>query len=77
MSYLDDEKAVKQNLIDAGCCEEKAESLLRKIKNGEIDGCLKQLSMHRCTLLNAMHKEQKCIDCLDYLLYRIEKDKGE
>lgn len=31
------------------------------------------LGKHRDTLLDTMHREQKRIDCLDYLLYQMKK----
>ena len=34
---------------------------------------LRLLNQHRRLLLDAMHREQKRIDCLDYLLYQIRK----
>lgn len=73
MDYWDNENNIRQNLIDAGCNEEQVDELIKKIKNGEIKTCLKQLSNHRGCLLDNLHKEQKCIDCLDYLIYQIEK----
>ena len=31
------------------------------------------LARHRRTLLDALHADEKRIDCLDYLIYKIEK----
>lgn len=31
------------------------------------------LTKHKRTLLDTLHKDQKQIDCLDYLLYMIKK----
>ena len=36
---------------------------------------LKQLSKHRKHLLDQVHVHQKEIDCLDYLIYSLEKQK--
>ena len=33
------------------------------------------LTRHRRTLLDTVHAEQKKIDCLDYLFYKMEKDE--
>jgi len=59
-----------ENLIDAGCdrmlAEHYADSRSKKEKNDI-------LKYHRQHLLDDMHKCQKRIDCLDYLIY-IEKD---
>lgn len=74
-SYLDDEKAVRQNLVDAGCSEKDIDELMEKLKQGDVMCCMKKLANHRVDLLDDLHRHQKCIDCLDYLVYKIEKEK--
>ncbi|MCD7731561.1 MAG: hypothetical protein LUI05_08730 [Oscillospiraceae bacterium] len=64
-----------QNLKDAGCNSETIKSIVADFTAGEEEKCLKQLAVHRKKLLDSIHKEQKCIDCLDYLVYRLEEDK--
>lgn len=73
--YLDDEKAVRQNLVDAGCSEKDIDELMEKLKKGDLMLCMKKLADHRVDLLDDLHRHQKCIDCLDYLVYKIEKEK--
>ncbi len=73
--YLDDEKAVRQNLVDAGCSEKDIDELMEKLKQGDVMCCMKKLANHRVDLLDDLHRHQKCIDCLDYLVYKIEKEK--
>lgn len=73
--YLDDEKAVRQNLVDAGCSEKDIDELMEKLKKGDVMCCMKKLANHRVDLLDVLHRHQKCIDCLDYLVYKIEKEK--
>ena len=63
---------VMQNLIDAGCgglTEECAQLIL----NGEMQSALNILERHRKYLLDEVHTNQKRIDCLDHLIYKIEK----
>ena len=63
-------QAVIQNLKDAGCdrrCVEKFLSL-----EGRTQEQLKLLSAHRRQLLNRVHREEKRIDCLDYLIHKIQ-----
>ncbi len=74
MTYSENEKNIRQNLIDAGCTPEQTEKFMQKLNNGDIKNGLKQLFEHRCCLLDDLHKEQKCIDCLDYLIYMIKKE---
>lgn len=72
--YLNDKNAVRQNLIDAGCCEKEISDFFEKLKDDDIKEIKNQLSTHRSVLLDELHKQQKCIDCLDYLVYKIEKE---
>ncbi len=74
MGYLENETAIRQNLKDAGCCEKQIHDLINEMKNGNRDIWQKKLSAHRCCLLDELHKEQRCIDCLDYFLYMVEKE---
>ncbi len=62
-----------QNMKDAGCSEETINRFLCCYQAGDIKGQLKILANHRQTLLDEIHKGQKEIDCLDYLVYQIEK----
>ena len=69
-------EAVIQNLKDAGCDESTIDAFMEDIKNGKVDDGLKLLATHRRSLLDGIHKEQKQIDCLDYLVYIMQKAKA-
>ena len=43
----------------------------------EYDRRLQILCRYRCQLLEQVHEEQKKLDCLDYLIYTIKKQKKE
>ena len=66
---------VVQNLKDAGCTDEMAEKFmaLQDREGGEEQ--LKFLSVHRKHLLEQLHRYERQIDCLDYLIYQMEKKK--
>lgn len=68
--------AVIQNLKDAGCSEEMIRTFLDCLKKGMVREQLDLLAVQRKTLLDRIHREQKKIDCLDYLIYQIERDKA-
>lgn len=68
--------AVIQNLKDAGCSEEMIRTFLDCLKKGMVREQLDLLAVQRKTLLDRIHREQKEIDCLDYLIYQIERDKA-
>ena len=68
-----DVKAVEQNLRDAGCPDEFIADFMRVWEEGTPAEQLRLLSRQRCRLLDALHAEQKKLECLDYLRYQLEK----
>ena len=66
-------QALLDNLEDAGCGPEVAERFLTLEKTGQHQEQLKLLSEHRRHLLDCLHREERRIDCLDYLVYQLEK----
>lgn len=74
MAEVSDTQGIfQQNLVDAGCEQEIVQQcmeLAQQKKTGEIK---RILARHRRTLLDALHANEKRIDCLDYLVYNMEK----
>ncbi len=67
-----------QNLLDAGCNAEMAEQYENLADDGEWNKLLRELAKQKKHLLSALHEKEKQIDCLDYLVYEINKKyKGE
>ena len=66
-----------QNLEDAGCSNATIEQVLACCGEREYDRRLQILCRYRCQLLEQVHEEQKKLDCLDYLIYTIKKQKKE
>ncbi|MCC8015675.1 MAG: hypothetical protein LIO87_10865 [Eubacterium sp.] len=66
--------SIYQNLIDAGCNKETTEKCMSFIGEKKVSEALKILGQHRDLLLGSLHKEQKRIDCLDFLIYRLRND---
>ena len=64
---------VYQNLKDAGCSEKITEQCMGLVKTGNYSGLLPVLSEYRKALLDTVRLGQKQIDCLDYLIYKIQK----
>lgn len=64
-------------LIDAGCNTE----FINKFQTMQKDSTLKEqitmLNLQRTKLLDNLHKYQKQIDCLDYLVYQLKKSQKE
>ncbi len=70
-------EAVIQILQDAGCESELIERYLRLRSQHAFREQKKLLRKHRAALLEAIHGEQKKLDCLDDLLYLLGKEKRE
>lgn len=76
MAIVDDiYKNLHQNLIDAGCDERVTENCMLLAKDGNGVEMLPILKKHRKCLLDLIHKGQRQIDCLDYLIYALQKQK--
>lgn len=71
---MPDEKTMAelvQNLRDAGCCEE----LIRRYLEAGDQDRKALLARHRAELMDDVHRCQKKVDCLDYLIYQRQKQK--
>ena len=73
MSVNKPDVALIQNLKDAGCDAQTIENFMSDLHSGKEESSLKRLAIHRKKLLDSIHKEQKQIDCLDYLVYQMNK----
>ncbi|MCD8237888.1 MAG: hypothetical protein LUC92_00920 [Clostridiales bacterium] len=62
-----------QNLKDAGCGDETISKFMENINKGYTEEGTDLLNRHRRNLLNKLHKSQRQIDCLDYLVYTMKK----
>lgn len=74
MHYMENTEEVIQNLKDAGCDDETVTCFL-KMTGGERQGQLKLLEKQRRSLLEQVHKNEKQIDCLDYLVFQMKREK--
>ncbi len=66
-------QSVIQNLEDAGCDSEIIKEFFSLDAEGKTGEQLKLLARQRQQLLDRVHKEEKRIDCLDYLTYQLNK----
>ena len=69
-------QALLDTLEAAGCGPEFAERFLALEQAGQYREQLKLLSDHRRHLLDCLHREERRIDCLDYLIYQLEKRRA-
>lgn len=77
-------EAIIQNLKDAGCSQDTIECCIACLDCGKKAELLNRLEKHRNGLLHKVHKAklssgkefclwEKQIDCLDYLVYQIDR----
>ena len=66
-------QSVIQNLEDAGCDSKTVEEFPALNGEGKTGEQLKLLARQRQQLLDRVHKEERRIDCLDYLAYQLNK----
>lgn len=69
--------ALYQNLVDAGCGKTLIRQFMALAEEGKEAEALALLKRHRRALLDCCHAEQKKLDCLDYLVYQIEKQANK
>lgn len=65
-----------ENLKDAGFSASEIKEFLELYENSTFDSQCECLFKKRKKLLDDVHKNEKCIDCLDYLKYSLEKKGG-
>lgn len=64
-----------ENLRDAGCDEEDIECFISEFCTGNRKIGEKRLREYRIELLDNLHEVQQKIDCLDYFLYKLNKNE--
>ena len=69
------ENDIIKNMEDAGCDEACIRHFLKCFRQGNEKEELETLANHRDCILDKLHEAQREIDCLDYLVSRIEKQK--
>lgn len=71
------DQALLDNLEDADCDPEFAERFLALERSGQYREQLRLLSDHRRQLLDRLHRAERRVDCLDYLVYQLEKRRAK
>lgn len=64
-----------ENLKDAGCDERLMESCMELMKNEKMIEIKKMLSNYKDEMMKDIRIRQKEVDCLDYLIYSLEKNQ--
>ena len=69
----DKKDALIQNLQDAGCNQKIIDKFVDLLDKKQFDQIFILLRKYRNTLLDNIHKQQKEIDILDYLIANLKK----
>ena len=69
--------SIEQNLMDAGCDKNTISDFIAYIDARKVKEGIALLSRYRVAILDELHKEQRKIDCLDYLIYQIKEHYAE
>lgn len=77
MNCMPEEKEMIENLRDAGCEEQQIREIMHCYRRGDSTGIRKQIDICRRKELERLHASQLCIDRLDYLKYRLDKNGKE
>ena len=62
-------------LNDCGFCEEKKLQYMELMNAGKKEAQLRMLKERRRASLDELHKLQREIDCIDYVIDRVRKDQ--
>ena len=63
-----------QSFSDAGCSEKLCERCLELAESGNTKQLTLLLNEKRKKALEKIHNDQKQLDCIDYLIYKISKE---
>lgn len=63
-----------QNLQDAGCDSNIIFNCVTLVEKSRIADVIQLLKGYRTDLLNKVHKNQDKLDCLDFLIYKLQKE---
>lgn len=69
-----DGNSLRQNLLDAGCSADLIQKCMQLAQEGRYIEFKRLLACQRRALLDNIHRDEKRIDCLDYLVFKLEKE---
>lgn len=70
-----EQEMLLQNLKDARCDQQTIESCLALFQQKNTSEMKRLLAKHKRQLLETVHIHQKEIDCLDYLVFRLDQSR--
>lgn len=73
MPIIESER-LEEYLDDIGCPSKVKAEILEYTENRDIQNIIRLLRRHRQSTLDSIHKEEKQISCLDYIVFQLEKE---
>jgi hypothetical protein len=67
------QEEIYQNLLDAGYSKSRADRFMTYVKSGDRESQEQDLALKRTKILEKLHQENRHLECLDYMLYELEK----
>lgn len=67
------EKEIKDCLIAAQCNDNEIDELLSLIADCKNNEAIKILEQDRECILDNVHNEEQCINCIDYLVHKLKQ----
>lgn len=75
LKIYDLEERMIEILKDAGCSHQQIGEFMELYRQGKIERLYILLEKHRRKILENLHKTEREIDCLDYLVYQMKKQE--
>lgn len=72
---MQEDSRIIRNLLDVGCSEDMISAFMKCRKAGNDEESFRMLRGQRKCLLDEVHRGEKKISCLDYLIYQIKRKK--
>ena len=67
-------QAAKEDLLRAGCPECSAQAIEHLLDEERFHDALHKMRVIRCDLIEELHRMQRKVDCLDFLIRQTEKE---
>ena len=79
MEAMDEDRIfrIRRNLSDAGCSASQIAQFLELEEQRKRQEQYQMLSRQRALLLKELHQDQFRIDCLDYMVFTMQKEDAE
>ncbi|HIZ14271.1 MAG TPA: hypothetical protein H9817_10145 [Candidatus Mediterraneibacter stercorigallinarum] len=79
MEVMDEDRIfrIRRNLSDAGCSASQIVQFLELEEQRKRQEQYQMLSRQRALLLKELHQDQFRIDCLDYMVFTMQKEDAE